>query len=407
MTTRKKLGAVLCAIAFMVFAAAALAQAMLQLGDMSYSRAQAPALRMPVTTSVRFFRGVGGVAFSAVAEGENGLKVVGLRYDPSAADGDRLVVSVESPSEGRVALRAQIYDWELVPIARFAQDENGSAMTLFGQLSDKALEERTLRKRDRIINYHPALDDTLVGLRLFQADILIIQPNAVHLFRQGASVVLGAGEGGHDPAQNMERFLRVSEWQEQQSAKGNTYQSYVVGDIGQRVTFRRSQDRIAFTGSPHWNCWKSKLTQAEMSQRIGELQTSYETAVNEYNSAVTAARNGASSMTPAQQSQTVTRLRAMKSRLDEMEKSLESRVEAISAVEQMPEYSAALSQLIRQQQGVNPIVYATVRKVMHYRALFKHFQATNPAGYKNFVASLSNVTVSPSVTTPTVQHATQ
>lgn len=404
MATRMKPGALFAwALASLLFATACFAQDMLQLGQMSYSRAQAPLLRMPVTTSVRFFRGVGGVAFSAVAEGESGLKVVGLKYDAAAADGDRLLIALES-SAGPVSVRGRIYDWQLVPIARFALDENGSAMTLFGQLNDKALEEKLIRKRDRVINYHPAFDNTLVGLRLLQADILIIQPNAVHLFKQGPNLLLGAGEAGHDPDKNMERFQRISDWQVQQLAKGNKYQSYVVGDLGQRVVFRHSQGRIAFTGSPYWNCWRGKLSQQEVAERAKELQTTYENAVNGYNEAVAAARSNVSSMTQTQQAQTVAHLKILKSRVEEIEKSIESKMESLSAVEQMPEFSEALSQQIRRQQGVNPVVYATVQKVMHYRALFKHFQAADPAGYASFVASLRSVPVSPSVVTPTVQH---
>lgn len=405
MVTRMKRGAMFAgAVTFLLFAVVCFAQDMLQLGQMSYSRAEAPSLRMPVTSSTRFFRSVGGVAFNAVAEGENGLKVVGLKYDVAAPDGERLLISLESGA-GTMSVRGRIHDWQLVPIARFALDENGSAMTLFGQLNDKSLEDRMSRNGNRVINYHPALDNTLVGLRLFQADILIFQPNAVHLFKQGPNLLLGAGESGHDPSKNLERFAHISKWRSQQSVKGSTYQSYVVGDLGQRVTFRRSQDRIAFTGDPYWNCWRGKVSQEVIVQRTNELRSRYEDSIKEYNNAVTAARSNASSMTSAQQAQTVARLRALKSSVEEMEKGLEAKLEALTEVEQMPEFSAALSKQIREQRGVNPIVYATVVKVMHYRALFKHFQGANPAGYATFVASLKGVPVLPAVTTPTVQHA--
>src|SRR2546423_8161850 len=76
---------------------AVFAQDSLQLGDMSYSRAPAPHLRQPVTRSAAFFRGVGGIAFHAVAQGEGGLSVTRLAYDAAAPDGQRLIVHVASP----------------------------------------------------------------------------------------------------------------------------------------------------------------------------------------------------------------------------------------------------------------------------------------------------------------------
>ena len=87
------------AAAFALLSAFGSAQGLLQLGSMTYARAAAPALSMPVTSGVRFFTSVGGVAFSSVARGEQGLVVSGLRYDASAPDGQRLVVSLRGTEQ--------------------------------------------------------------------------------------------------------------------------------------------------------------------------------------------------------------------------------------------------------------------------------------------------------------------
>ena len=161
---------------------------------------------MPVTRSVRFFRGVGGVAFSAVAKGQLGQAVTELRYDPTAPDraapGDlhqlpKWLDHHRARRHLRLAIGAD---------RRIADDENGSAVTLFGRLSDQAREAETHSARGRVINYHPQLDNTLLGLRLFQADILIFQPNAADLFSQNGRAILGAGERGHDLAKNQDRY---------------------------------------------------------------------------------------------------------------------------------------------------------------------------------------------------------
>src|SRR5438105_4476457 len=197
--------------------------------------------------------GVRGVAFSAVARGEQGLVVSGLRYDASAPDGQRLVVSLRGTDGATTVVRGRIYDWQLVPVARFANDDNGSAVTMFGHLSNKAEDERLGEAHEHVFNYHKALDNTLVGLRLLQADMLIIEPTAADLFREDGRLILGAGETGHDVEHNRDRFDQLADWQDTRKANGDKYQSYVVGDMHQQVTFAASNGRLAFTGAPYWN----------------------------------------------------------------------------------------------------------------------------------------------------------
>ena len=305
------------------------AQGELQLGNQSYTRAAAPALRMPVTRSVRFFRGVGGVAFSAVAKGQLGRVVTELRYDPTALDGQRLVIVTSSPNGTPTTVRGAIYDWQLVPIANYANDENGSAVTLFGRLSDQTREADTHSARGRVINYHPQLDNTLLGLRLFQADILIFQPNAADLFSQNGQAILGAGERGHDLAKNQDRYRQIAQWQESQEQLGNSYQSYVVGDLDQQVTFAVQGGAISFTGSPYWAAWRPKHRSSADRAKIERLADDYRTKAESHDAVVRAAK--ASSVAPT--ISTLLRLQTLKTEIDSIEKQLEE----LNAIEEMPE----------------------------------------------------------------------
>jgi hypothetical protein len=373
---------------------AALAQGELQLGNQTYSRASAPALRMPVTRSARFFRGVGGVAFSAVAQGQRGQIVTALRYDPAAADGQRLVISVREKDGSTQTARGHIYDWQLVPTAEYALDENGSAVTLFGSLENKTLENVTLATGGRVINYHPRLQDTLLGLRLFQADILIIQPNAADLFKENGRIIVGIGEGKHNLVENQARFRQISEWQDAQATLGNKYQSYVVGDLDQRVTFAAASGAITFTGTPSWNAWRRKYRSSTDLAKVEMLEKQYDSRVTSYNTLV-----GSFNAGTTRSQQTAAKLAALKTEIEALEKQLED----LNAIEEMPEYSRSLSQRIKELDGINPVVYQSVKTVMYYRALFKHYQGQNLQGYAAFVKSLNGVPVRPSVTTPTIQ----
>lgn len=370
----------------------------LQLGNVTYSRAAAPTLRMPVTASAGFFRGVGGVAFSAVAIGPPNLVVQSLRYDPAALDGKRLVIDV-GPAGGSIqTVRGHIYDWQLVPIARYALDENGSAVTLFGRLENERDEQALLQKGQRVINYHPQLDNTLVGLRLFQADVLIIQPNATDLFKRDDQVILGAGESGHNVERNRERYQQISEWQSLMAAKGEQYQyqSYVVGDLNQRVTFAISNGALAFSGNPHWTAWQSKYDSPADRSRRQALSTRHNTLIVNHNVLVDRLNGSRQSASLAKD---YAALKAIKGELETIEKQLEE----LDDIVQMPVYSRELSQRIQELDGINPVVYQTLKTVMHYRALFKHFQKHNGAGFSAFVKSLHAVPVRPAVTTPTIQ----
>jgi hypothetical protein len=400
--TLRRCAAVLSITLLSSIALSVWAQALLQLGDMSYARAEAPYLRMPVSSAPRFFRGVGGVAFSAVAEGVDGMQVTSLKYDSAAADGRRLLIELQRGPQ-KFTARPLIFDWQLVPIARFAKDENGSAMTLFGQLKNKAQEHEVLSKGDRVINYHPALDNTLLGQRLFQADVMIIQPNAVHVFKDGRGLLFGAGESNHDVSRNMQAFRAVSVWQEERAAGGERYQSYVVGDINQTVRFDVRNGALEFTGRPYWAAWRSRHPESHIRSATEKLIAPHEVKIDRYNGLVkefNAKRSTASESVLRDLDASLTKLRR---EIDEDEKRIEAAMDEINAVEQMPEYSLSLSSQIAAAGGINPLVYQALTNTMHYRALFKHFQRRQPSAYSAFVDSMKGVELSPNVFTPTIQ----
>jgi hypothetical protein len=73
----------------------------------------------------------GGVAFANIAEPLAGTIAVGkplsLRYDLNKADGKRLEVLV-----GDKVINSGLYDWELVPLARFVKVDSWACVSLFG-----------------------------------------------------------------------------------------------------------------------------------------------------------------------------------------------------------------------------------------------------------------------------------
>ena len=247
---------------------------------------------------------------------------------------------------------------------------------------------------EHVFNYHKALDNTLVGLRLLQADMLIIEPTAADLFREDGRLILGAGETGHDVEHNRDRFDQLADWQDTRKANGDKYQSYVVGDMHQQVTFAASNGRLAFTGAPYWNAWRLKKLTADEKARAALIRQRYNSKLPAFEAARRRVLDATAGT--AQREAALDQFYALDDELEALEKQLDA-----LTIEEMPEYSRALSLRIGQLDGVNPIVYSTVRNVMHYRALFKHYQQQDPAGFGAFLTSLRTVTVRPPVQTPT------
>ena len=377
-------------ILLLLFVVSAHAQSLLQLGELSYSRAPAPHLRKAVTLSPSFFRAVGGVAFNTTAEGRDGLIVTGLKYSPALKDGARLVVTIKKPGVKERHVASQIYDWQLVPIARFAESDDGSAMTLFGSLNDSEFQDNLIQSGGRAINYHPALDNTLVGLRMMQADIMLFDPNAVDLPKiVGKGYVLGKGESQPNINNNKRRFQIVRKLIEEERELGNTYSSYVVGDLNSSIEFYIQNNRLQFSGHPTWTMWDNPADYKSASEFMRLAVEAYE----------------GNKMAQSQLNMRYSSLENLNKAAAKYSAILEryNGKEVPTIINE--ELSSKVSSLVKKQDGINPVVYKTLITVMQYRALFKHFKKRNPEAYKRFVSSLSKVDVIPVVTTPTVQRS--
>ena len=88
---------------------------------------------------------------------------VSISYIPTNADGQRLEIAL-----GNHKHNPAIPDWQLVPIALFADSDYTAAVSLFGDGPD------TLNYF--YIQYHPAFQDTLLGIRLLQVAMVPMDP---------------------------------------------------------------------------------------------------------------------------------------------------------------------------------------------------------------------------------------
>jgi hypothetical protein len=230
--------------------------AQLELGPHRLVSPPAPTLTNPTHLAIglrgqRFLGRVGGVAFDGVAAPVEDLRITNLRLDyrPQKPDGNRLLLQIDGHE-----IRAAIYDWQLIPIAKFAGSDFFSCVTLFGKLRSHQEEQAVLERGGRIINYHPAFVNTLMGLRLFQLDNLIISHYANDLPKERGRYVLGAGEQVPDTRAGRKGFDEFQAYmaRAQGNPDGPDYDSYVISNHKSQIRFGLQGDSLSISGEPSY-----------------------------------------------------------------------------------------------------------------------------------------------------------
>ncbi len=208
--------------ALLLIALVALAQGDWSLGPYTFTsgRPSAP-LQYSLASSgglgsYGFVSGVGGVAFNGLAKPDAAMKdkAIVLHYDKTTTDGHRLQVVVEGGTA-----TADLPDWMLIPIARFAESDYDACVSLFGP---NAYD----------IVYHASFQNTLLGLRLLQADMILFDIGETwRLPQRGGVFALGAGETA--PRQMDEASARTID----AALQVGTFQSWVMTDQDEDVIF--------------------------------------------------------------------------------------------------------------------------------------------------------------------------
>ena len=99
---------------------------------------------------------LGGIAFTQTAIMGSGIENLTIKYDPGSPDGSRLVITVN----GTTPFQPRIFDWQLKPIAEFANSRYNSVVTI----------KRTEGNKYRDVICHEAFTNQLLGIRAIQAD---------------------------------------------------------------------------------------------------------------------------------------------------------------------------------------------------------------------------------------------
>ncbi|MCC6939324.1 MAG: hypothetical protein IT226_13980 [Flavobacteriales bacterium] len=409
--------------------------AQLIIGEFSFGTPPAPPLKGTVKMedaelTPAFPAGVGGISFDRSAIPAGGLQFTELKmhYRPEATDGERLVLTIDGQE-----VIADLPDWMLLPIARYANSDYYSCFTLFGKLNDAQLQKDVLAAEGRVLNYHPALVNTLLGMRLAYMDMLILYPSfTTDLPKKDGAYLLGAGEIApvERDAVHAYSLLGNSINRIQLEAQA-IHRSYIISDHERRIEFDLADGHLRLTGEPYFYCWRYMYERPgyDHAHTTDSLKTMMKTQMD----AAVAEKTHSSG-----QAWVVEKLigvmhdydgkyelfnekddfiRIMHLPTDEARRAALMKYDPNSLynltlnalyqmdqhrIDHMVEYSAQVSALGPLFARANPAVWNATVRTMRYGAFFRYVRQEHPTAWLAFLAQIEGVAAMPSVVTPTV-----
>lgn len=350
--------------------------------------------------SYNFVGKVGGVNFEEIAIPHNTIKnkSIELSYDANALDGQRLVIKI-----GNQTIRPNIPDWILIPVANFANSEYTAVVSLFGEGPDP--------ERFYYIKFHPAFKNTLIGLRLLQADILLINPQEnISLPEKNGQIILGHGEVL--PKKN---YL-INELDKIRNIINKyKYTAWVLTDIEEPTSFSVSNGDLKIKSSPYYYFWRrneSSINNYQSKVNIynrkvneyNEFITNLKSQISKYNTQVARynADNSSVSIFLLNQSKLDIDNQKLKAKkLEEELKRLKLDLEERVFVDSVPKLTDELKKQSNIFRKINPLVFKTVDLTVGYTSLFRYIKLNHNNSWKTFMESISNVEIKPVVETPT------
>lgn len=350
----------------------------------------------------RFLSRVGGIAFEQTAKPDPklaGEKIV-LSYDPKRDDKSRLVVTV-----GGVNYYPKLADWMLIPIAKYADSEFTAIVSL--------MDEESKRSGDYIV-LHPDLKNTLLGLRLIQGDMLLLDPEDLrHFPSRGGRVVMGQGESLPTEPDSLNAASELKPFWQQVTGKA---EALLITDEGVDITFSISGGDFNLTGDhyyylwnidygeayqkykqqvdPLWQNYYKLLEQGKKKEAFKQIDKILAIKLPEYKEAYGKFAEQRDSLLAQARVLVKQGKRQEAEKLYRQAKGLEP---PIVEVRSLTDYLKDKREVLRK---VNPHLYDEINDTMRYAALFRYVKANNPSSWKAFHAQIKDRVPEPSIVTP-------
>lgn len=282
---------------------------------------------------------------------------------------------------------------------------------MFGESSDGQL-----RIGRQTFNYHPDFENTLMGLRLFQLDNLIIDKNSWDLVKDGDRYILGAGESPPNEQSNRQGWSVFEEFNKKNSELFDRAQSYVISDNRREIVFDVLQGRLNIKGQPSYYFW-SMDEEAYEKLLFGDAKKEVDQQLR---------ANPSFRRRPWLISQLLTEAKNYQQNIDDYEvpkmfkydeilpllrtessarstllnrqtlRSLQRQLVALRAIntyyraEEIGELSNRISNEVVMLRAINPAVWDAGVVLMRYAAFFRYCKQTKPVEWTLFMSQIKS-----------------
>ena len=326
-----------------------------------------------------------------------------------------------------------IYDWQLGPISRYADSPYYACFTYFGKLIDKQQEKQILDKGGKIVNYHPAFENTLIGLRLMQTDLMLMYNECVDLPKQDGQYILGAGESAPNIRQNQSSSNDVIQLLNKiENDIGYKFQSYLICDYQQDIRFSNQSDTLQISGHPYFYFWRPKykaMSEREMENLQNNLIANMEVQLkHEENQSPTGVDQRSwyldellKELKRYEMNYNIysggTLVDALAFNSDNDRRNFLNQYQTSSLVEMLVDLrfnmdiytpifiekmSEGLSSRAEKLRAMNPAIWDVATLTMRYAAFFRYCKTTFPDKWDEYIQQINNISIEPAVKTPTV-----
>lgn len=367
-------------------------------------------LRIGVRRPSFVFR-IGGVAFDGVAipAADLSIKQLGLNYAQNNKDGERLLLKLNGE---RIA--APIYDWQLIPIAKFANSDDVACFTLTGGDDEQQAQ------------YQESFQNEFLGLRLFQLDRFYFERKYWDLFMKDGKYLLAAGEAIPDFEANKKAYAEFKTFQAQ---RRDWAYSYIISDHDRTITLSVRDQQLQITGEPSIYFWKENIaafvdltsghTKALIRKTLegesgkgdrGWLISQIAKEQNQYIEIIGSNRYIGRKRSPkllsvlspdhVQLNQLVLNTMSISDLVDVLvELRTFNSIEWVVEVKPLSQKFSSETQRIR---AMNPLVWDAAVVLMRYAAFFRYCKQNHPQEWKKFIDQIRMAPpTTPKVETPT------
>jgi hypothetical protein len=341
---------------------------------------------------------VGGISFQTTATPAKNLENERVSLD--YLDG-KLVVTV-----GKQSYYPDLPVWQLAPIAIFANSAYSVAFSASGD---------TVNNKEAQCKYHPAFLNNLLGLRLFQADLLN-QPDIIWNIPIDADRNYLLAQSEHNFTPRPDSLIMNTLYDDLIGDERN-FTSYVLTDKAANITFDVNESTFKLSGNPYYYFTKTVADTANIGKLRQQLDNCYND-IDKYAQLLLQDK-----YTPGLDSRT--HLQDLTKVLDENKDKEKNNPYAIFYIRKNLETLSSLNALTDNEIGINfvtldeysntfkknwpllktynPLVYTAVENTAQWAAFFRYVIKANPNNWTEFMGKIDKlkITDTPAIKTPT------